>query len=434
MKGFVTFFTCLILAFSASAGDQLLNLHQCVQIALQNNTTLLNAKSALEDQRLQTKVSRAGFLPTIGASAEYNHKENKTEITQFALQGASPYYFERMYSAGISLYQTIWDGGQTIANHYKTLADFHAAEFQLEDTRQMLIYSVEEAYLNLLKQKQLLKVYQETLTSSEEALKKAESMEAVGASSHTDVLKARVKAEDDRLNLIKAENAVEVAKANLNYLMGLAVTNPVEVMDLDAPEALDLAFEDAVNIALENHPALKKANYDENSAAHTIAQARSELLPQLNGNYYFGTYSPRFDDLYQPFDKQFSWGAGVTLSIRLFDGLATPANIQRAKVGKRAAEDNYQQVRRNVMLEVKAAFLGLEEAKKSIAAASQRVISAEEDFKLSTAKYQLGAGTILEQIDAQVALTSAKAQKIQAEYDYRFAQSRLKKAIGKLKG
>jgi len=430
MKYFVAFLISLTLISALRAADEVLNLETCVQTALRNNTTFLNAQSTLEDMRLQTKVSRSGFLPTVSASVNYDHNESKIANTQFALQ--SPFFVNREYSAGLSLYQTIWDGGQTIANHKKVSADFHSSRCELENTRQLLIYSVEEGYLNLLKQKQLLKVYQETLNSSEEALKKAESMEAVGASSRTDVLKARVKAEDDKLNLIKAENAVETAKANLNYLLGLDVTNSIEVEDLGAPEALDMEFGEAVEIALGNHPALKKADYDEQAAEYTISQAVSGMLPQLTGNYSFGTSSRRFDDLSNPFDKQFSWGAGVTLSITLFDGLATPSNIQRAQVGRKAAIDNQEQVRRDVVLEVKAAYLGLDEAKKSIASATQRVLSAEEDFKLSTARYELGAGTILEQIDAQVALTSAKAQKIQVEYDYRFAQSRLKKAIGKL--
>ncbi len=432
MKYFAAIIINLTLVSALWANDEVLNLERCIQIALQNNTTLLNAQSTLEDMRLQTKVARSGFLPSVSASINYDHNESKTVITQSQFDVRSPFFVNREYSAGLSLYQTIWDGGQTIANHKKVSADFQSSQCQLENTRQLLIYSVEEGYLNLLKQKQLLKVYQETLNSSEEALKKAESMEAVGASSRTDVLKARVKAEDDRLNLIKAENAVEVAKANLNYLLGLDVTNPIEVEDLGAPEPLDMEFETAVQIALGNHPALKKADYDQQAAEYTISQAMSGMLPQLTGNYNFGTSSRRFDDLADPFDKQFYWGAGVTLNITLFDGLATPSNIQRAQVGRKAAIDNKEQVRRDVVLEVKAAYLGLEEAKKSIAAATQRVLSAEEDFKLSTARYELGAGTILEQIDAQVALTSAKAQKIQVEYDSRFAQSRLKKAIGKL--
>jgi outer membrane protein TolC len=135
----------------------------------------------------------------------------------------------------------------------------------------------------------------------------------------------------------------------------------------------------------------------------------------------------------QPFDNQFSWSTGISINLNLFDGLSTQANLQRAKIGEKYAEDNLEEVRRQVLLETQTAYLGLEEAKNNIEVAKQRVLAAEEDLKLSTARYELGSGTILEQIDAQVALTSARAGKIQAEYDYRFAQSRLQKAMGRLK-
>lgn len=434
MRRFFLLTAALLLVVSFNTQSQPLTLDDCIKIALENNTTLANAKASMEDMRLLMDVSRAGYLPVVTAYADYNHQEYKPKYTAFALQSQN-LFMNRIYSAGINLQQTLWDGGNTIAVNKIADVDYKASKSDFENTRQMLIYGVEEAYLNLLKQKQLLTVYEETLTSSQEALKKAESMEQVGASSRTDVLKARVKVEDDRLNLIKAQNYLEAAKANLNYIMGRDVNMEIDAADMETPESLSINYEEAVKTALENHPALKKAGYDKKSSEYTIERAKSAFLPQLTGSYNFGTSSPAFNELADPFNKdnEFQWSAGITLSINLFDGLASPANYQRAKVGKRVAEDNFEQAYRDVVLEVKAAYLGLDEAEKSIAAASERVLSAEEDFKLSTARYNLGAGTILEQIDAQLALTSAKAQKIQAEYNYKFAQSRLQKAIGKLK-
>jgi outer membrane protein len=435
MKKILVIITILSALLTVNVSAQPLTLEQCINIAMENNTTILNAKASLEDMRLQKQVSQAGYLPSISGYAGYSHSEQKTVRSVYESQHLNEIYTTRYYRAGIDLNQTIWDGGNTIAANKKSEADYKSTKYNFENTKQTLVYSVEEAYLNLLKQKQLLTVYEETLNSSQEALKKAESMEQVGATSRTDVLKARVKFEDDHLNLIKAQNYLDVAKANLNYIIGRDVNLDIDVVDVESPEPLDITFGEAVEAALESHPALKKASFDKVSSERTVDQAKSAFLPQLTGSYGFGTSSPALTDIANPFTKenQFEWSAGVTLSINLFDGFASPTNYQRAKVGLRSAQDNYEQARRDVVLEVKAAYLGMDEAQKSIAAAAERVLSAEEDFKLSTARYNLGAGTILEQIDAQLALTSAKAQKIQAEYNYKFAQSRLQKAIGKLK-
>ncbi len=420
----------LMLMTAAYSQDNLMTLDECIQTALKNNTNILNARAMLQDYRLQKKVAMSDYLPTVGLSLDYYHQEIKMAKTQFQLQ--SPFFVNREYSAGLSVQQTLWDGGRTIANNKRAEADYKASKFAVDNTRQELIFLVEEAYLNLLKQKQLTRVYKETLNSSLEALHKSESMEAVGMAVRTDVLKAKVKVEDDRLMLIKAQNDFETAKANLNYLMGVDVNRPLEVSEIIALETMNVEYEEAVKIALSNHPQLKKAKYEKESAQHTIAMERSAILPQLTGSYRFGTESPNLWELKNPFNQEYNWSAVLSLSVNLFDGLASHANIQRAKIGKRSAEDNYEQIKRDVIMEVKKAYLGLEEAQKSIAAAAARVASAEEDLKFSTTRYELGTGTILEQIDAQVALTSARAQKIQAEYDYRFAQSRLKKAMGKL--
>ena len=421
----------ILLIYSAWAGEAPLNLDECVKTALENNTTMWNAQAVLEDYRLRKAVAVADFMPTVYASMDYTHQEYKTKYTPFQLQ--TPFFINREYSAGLNLSQTIWDGGYTIANYNKSKMDYYSSKYDFENVKQELIYSVEEAYINLLKQHQLLTVYEQTLESSSEALRKAESMEAVGAASRTDVLKAKVKMEEDKLNLIIAQTNLEVARANLNYLLGFDVNRQTEIVEIEPPQPLELEYEEAVKIALENHPALKKAKYDLESAEKVIVMARSTIMPQLTGSYRFGYSSPAFDDMARPFDSEYNWSAMVTLSVRLFDGLSTYANIDRAKVGKRSADDNLEQVRLDVTLEVKVAYLGLEEARKSITVARQRVISAEEDLRLSTARYELEAGTILELIDAQVALTSAQYQKIQAEYDYWFAQSRLMKAMGKLK-
>ena len=431
MKRFLFLPLILILTSVLSAAENPLTLEECAKIALKNNTTILNAKANLEDYRLRKSVARADFMPTISVGMDYIHQEYKTKYTPFMLQ--SPFFITREYSAGLNLNQTIWDGGYSIASFKRSKSDYMASQYDFKNVRQELIYSVEEAYLNLLKRRQLLVVFEETLKSSVEALRRAESMEEVGSASRTDVLKARVKVEEDRLNLIIAQTSLEVARANLNHLLGFDVNRETTVVEVDPPTPLDIDYEKAVQIALEDHPALKKALFYEKSAEHSISMARSGMLPQLSGSYHYGYSSPAFDDMVHPFDNEYSWSVGVSLGINLFDGLSTYANVSRAKVGKRAARDNLEQARRDVILEVKAAYLGLEEAEKSIVVATERVISAEEDMKLSTARYELEAGTILEQIDAQLALTSARAQKIQAEYNYRFAQSRLTKAMGKLK-
>ncbi len=437
MKKLITLLGILIIA-KAGAADEPLSLDKCVELALKNNVNILNAQAELKDSKLQKNVTRANFLPSVNASMGYNHSrvgessqtfvDPMTGISRPAQSG----YTSRNYSSGISVSQTIWDGGYSIADYERSGEEAKAYAYSLENVRQQVIYSVEEAYINLLRAKHLLEVYRETLRSSEEALKKAVSMEEIGAAPHSDVLKARVKREQDRMALIEAENSIETSRATLNHILGLDVNRPTEVEELTVETGLELEYQQAVELALENHPSLKQFDYQVKSAKKYISMAKSAYLPQCSGSFNYSWYHEDFGMIDNMFEKDYNWSARLSLGISLFNGFSRPANVGRAKVGFRNLQQRDQQNKRDVMLEVKNAYLGMDQSRKKIEVAKESVISAEEDMKQSTARYQLGAGTMLEQIDALAALTSTRVQLIQAEYDYRLAVTRLKKAMGRL--
>ena len=437
MKKIFILSSLLIFLFSSAYSETPLSLKQCVKLALKNNNTILNAEAEMMDAKLQQKVARSNFLPSFSAGVGYSHSENGPSspriIGGVPVQMQPDAIYSKEYSSRINLNQTIWDGGYTVANHKKSALTSQVFEYNYENTRQSIIYSVEESYLELLKQKHLLEVYTETIKSSEEALKKAQSMETIGAAPHSDVLKARVKFENDKMNQITAENNLEVARANLNYLIGFDVNRNTEVQDVSLVSDIELEYGDAVNLAIENHPALKSSNLQVEAAKNDIQMARSAYLPQFSGSAFYSWGNQEFGNISNMFDEDYYWSASLSVGITLFDGFSRPANVSRAKIGYKNQQDFNDQTKRQVLLEVKTAYLLLNQAEKQIAVANESVISAEEDLKQSSARYQLGAGTMLEQIDSQVAMTTAKANKIQAEYNYRLAESRLKKAVGKLK-
>jgi len=166
------------------------------------------------------------------------------------------------------------------------------------------------------------------------------------------------------------------------------------------------------------------------SAEKEIRMAKSSFLPQFSGRVNYSWYHEDFDKITSMFEEDYNWSATLSLSISLFEGFSRPANVSRAKVGYRSMRINELQYKRDVIMSVKTAFLRIIAARKQIEVTRESLISAEEDLKQSSARYQLGAGTMLEKIDAQVAVTSARVNNIQAEYDYRLAVTGLKKAMG----
>ena len=304
MKKIIIIASLIIFLLSNAYCEEPLSLKQCIDLALKKNIEMINAKTLFKDSKLQKSLARSDFMPYIGAGLGYSHSEVGpssqtyvdpiTGIPRPVQPGVSK---STNYSSGFQLNQTIWDGGYTIANYQRRSFDEKASEYNLENTKQSVIYAVEESYIEMLRQQRLVEVYRETIKSSKEALKKAQSMETIGAAPHSDVLKAQVQYSQDRMSLIIAENSLANAIASLNYIVGFDVNRATEIQDIPYTEEIDLKYEDAVNISKENHPLIKQSAYSLKSADRYIRMAKSAYMPQLSGGASYSWYHEDFDKI-----------------------------------------------------------------------------------------------------------------------------------------
>ena len=131
-----------------------------------------------------------------------------------------------------------------------------------------------------------------------------------------------------------------------------------------------------------------------------------------------------------PGDENENWGVGLNVSLNVFDSGVTAAKVRSADANLVKAEETYRQTRDAVQLDVRSSYLNLREAEKRIGTAKVAVDKAEEDYHIAQVRYQAGVGTNLDVMDAQVALTAAKNNYIQALYDYNTSGAELEKAMG----
>ena len=116
--------------------------------------------------------------------------------------------------------------------------------------------------------------------------------------------------------------------------------------------------------------------------------------------------------------------------MNVWDYGVTAAKVAAAKANVVNAEETYRQTTDNVQLEVRTYYLSLREAEKRISTTSVAIAEAEEAYKIALVRYQAGVGTNTDVIDAQVSLTTAKNNYIQALYDYNTSHAKLEKAMG----
>ncbi len=437
-RGIVVLIALCVVTSVSGQEEKLLTLDECVEIALKQNANLLIDEFTTEIAGKDVNVALSNLLPYVSARMGYTKSVtgprsitiiDPTTGLEIPVRTES---FESDYAtAGFSVNQQIFNG-TSIFNYVRSRHSKNSADFSLEDTRQFTILLVKERYYNLLKAEKLLEVAEETIRSSEESYKDAETRYNIGTAPKSDVLQAKVQLETDKLNLIEAQNSLAIARSSLNHVLGFNVDQQIRVEDnLEVPE-VEVTYEAAMESAFEYHPALKMRTFNLKASHTTIRLAQSSYLPTLSAFYSYSWGHEEFNRLKNMFDEDYNYYLGVTLSIPIFQGFSRFANLSRAKLNYKMNFEAMEQEKRDVALNAKQAYFLMEQAKKRIAVTRNTVEAAEENLRLNREKYSLGAGTMLDLITAQVYYTQAQSDQIQSLYDYKYAVAGLQRAMGRL--
>lgn len=419
--------------------ERVLTVDECVQIALKQNPNIIMGEFTVKIAGKDVIVAMSNFLPRISTGIGYSNTVQGPRFstrldptTGILIPTTTEIRTTWGSGVGFSVNQTIFNGGANIFNYSQSRSLKKSAEHTFEDTKQATILLVKERYYNLLAAGKLLGVAEETVRSSDESYKRAQVLFEVGKAPKSDVLQAKVQVETDRLSLIQAQNGLSIGRASLNHVLGFDVDQEIKVVDnLDVPE-MEVAYEDAMSNALSDHPSLLSRTFDVKASRAGIGIATSRFLPSITAYFGYSWNHKDFKQIQHLFNRDYGWNWRVNLSLQIFQGFFRFANMSRAKLMHQSSQEALAQGKRDVALQVKQVYFEVQQAKKQIAVAQNAVEAAEEGLRLNQERYNLGAGTILELIVAQVSYASAQSDHIQGRYNYKVAIARLRRAMGKL--
>lgn len=398
--------------------DKALTLEEAIAIALERQPTILARLGELEAAQARVVQALSPLLPQL--TLTYNQRRNQ------GFQAATGREFLiTNYLAQQTATLKIFDFGKTSAATEAARFNAQATKEEVERTRDLIVLAVKEGYFTFLLSQRLVKVNQQALERAELNLRSARGFFQVGTRPKSDVTRAEVDVANARVNLIRANNAVHLARVSLNTAMGLSPDRPTQVEDVLTYEAVPLDPADLAKEALKNRPELRQATARIQSAEATARQAFRQFFPDLNTNASVGYTANEFPP------SGHIWELGFTLSWTWFDGLSNVGKLREARANLDAARANAASVELTVRQEVEQATLALVEAQERIQAAAKAVESAQENFRLAQGRFDAGVGTIIELTDAQLALTQAQSTEIEALADSRIARARLERALGR---
>jgi outer membrane protein len=403
------------------------SIDECIEIALENSPLIQVAEGSVKKSKLDVGDAKAGLLPEIDLSGGYY-----IDKTYNTFEWNRDHY-DLELSASVQPFSS----GKTYLDIERTNANLNSERERYRLTRMDLIMEVISRYYNLIKVSQMLELLVSTLEQKEYQLEFSRAQFELGMVPRADTLKARAAFEGARVDLHETDGEYLIRKAELNEIMGLDLDSSisvkeVELKDLDVPE-----FDSVLTVAYENRPDIKKQKSSIAASKYNMMIAWTDRLPTLTltGGYGLNAERFAFEDLpvnRTNLDDNSDWSIGLSLSFPIFDGGVKSREIRKANIDLNNARLEYENLQREVKLEVKSAHLNLENSSKKIELTERQVASAEESYEAALGMYKNGLAPITEVIDAEVALTEGRINFISSKYDFLEAEALLKKATGVL--
>jgi outer membrane protein TolC len=280
------------------------------------------------------------------------------------------------------------------------------------------------AFYDVLRAEKTLVFRQENLRQQEALHRQASAFYEAGVRAKIDVVRAEANLYDARAQLSQAENGVRVARITL--LQRIGVDGPAEFWLSGAlPEfSLPGTLQDWVAEAERNRPELRALVEKERAATESLRLARAGYLPFLAGAAGYG-YEAEEVPLQQ------NYGLSVTLNYPLFSGFQTREQTKEALATISSTQYEFMETKRRVRLQVEVSAFSVQEAQERLSARKKQRDASEENLRLATARYEVGAGDIIEMTDAQAQMVRSETDAINTAFDFAVSHASLLRAMGR---
>ncbi|MEN9797366.1 MAG: hypothetical protein RL653_1062 [Pseudomonadota bacterium] len=409
-------------------------LEDALSSARQHQPALLEAWATADAARARARQAEAPLYPQLNVTGGYsrstaNFVARPGAVPRAFTEGQATRSFEtyNFFNAGLSGTQLLWDFGQTRGRFDAAKATAEAADGRARVSAQDVDGRVRAAFFQAQAARALVAVGRETLANQERHVAQVQAFVEVGTRPEIDLAQVKTDRANAQLQLIQAENGYDTARAQLLQSMGLEAGLDFDVDGAPLPE---LPGEDGDTEALVNEAVTARSEFaalDRDRAAleSTLRSVRGTYWPQLSATASLSEAGASLTNL--------AWNVngGLNLTWPVYQGGLTDAQVAEAEANVRALSARVAALRQQVRLEVEQARLSVRAAKAGIGAAAEAARNARERLKLAEGRYEAGVGNVIELADAQLALTAADAQAVQAQFQLSAARASLLRALGR---
>jgi len=405
-----------------------LTLTDLVDVALRINPSTQSTWEQARASAADWASSRGAYYPTLSGDA-----------SGYGLGGnsSSAYYG----TVSLSLNYLLFDFGGRAATVESARQALMAANWNHNQGIQDILRNVPQAYYTYIGNQAQVRASESDLEEALTSLKSTEQRKKAGVSTIADVLQARSRVDQVRLDLVSNRGAVKISRGNLATAVGWPASADFDVAEGPENPPLNAIAENTqtlIALALRDRPDLSASRAAVRQSEAELKKAESALWPRLvaTGNAGWSGIDANLDaSTYLDSGGNISsngtsYYGGLSLEIPLFEGFSLRNNIRAAEARVKATRADLRQKEESVISDVWTAFYNMQTAAQQVTSSETLLTSSKESFQVSLARYRAGVADIVELLNAQSTLTSARTQRVQAQTDLFISYAELLHAIG----
>jgi outer membrane protein TolC len=420
-----------------------LSLETAVRTGLETHPAIAESRHRSQISAALAKQARGDRYPWLEASVAESSGALRIVTTDgkavhdrgghgFDPGGALPHHNQNMVTGGVLLNQLITDFGYTAHRIVAREAEEAASEKAILTNKAYVILTVQKAYLSCLLQQHLVAIAAETVARRKVIREQIGSLYKNQLKSKVDLDLMQVEVSNAEMALIRAQNDLNQAFAELNNAMGLERSDRYRLEELPVLVVATPDIESLVSLGIDHRPELLSGR-DRIVASEEFLRAAQALhfgSVTAVGSVGITKYGTVHDggipsDGLAPF-----WGLGATAKLPIFTGFRIQNQIKEAGAHKGESEAELQSIANEVVLQVVRAYLTKTTNAEQIALEQDRVMFAKEALTLAQERYRLGLSPIVEVVRATTGLFEAESRLKEAQYIYKTSEAALAYATG----
>lgn len=424
-------------AFAAEDAGPPLTLSQAIEKATRQHPRIEAHSARVEGAKARLTQARSGFLPRAHLTERFDRTNNPmwafgTKLNQSSItapdfdpdQLNNPDAIQN-FNTVLGMSWSLYDSGRTWHGVRQAEMGEAAAGLFLDQARRQTIADAAVAYFGVLMGQENLSVVDQSLKSARAHLKMAQDRFDTGFVVKSDLLRAQVRISELTQERLQAESRLAVARAALNAAMGEPVDRGFHLATpLSAGKGIDTPLERWVEASLAHRPDYLGMKQQEAIAREEIRKTRAAHLPSVD---LFGNYDVNSEDWSDTADN---YTVGAMVRLDLYSGGRDAAKTREARAALADVRALLREMEDGIRVQTREAYLQAKSARARIDAAGAAVSQAEENLRIVSDRYRNGLLTIVDLLDAEVALDQSRKNHFQALHDYKAALARLALVTG----